>query len=67
MFGLIGLVAMIVLSVIYFGDLGIKKVLIFNAIYLGIFILPAFGIPVWMTVLGQFLTLGSLYIVARTA
>lgn len=65
--GLIGLVAMIVLSVMYFSDLGFRKVLLFNAIYFGLFFLPAFGLPAWVAIIGQFLTLGSLYIAARSA
>ena len=65
--GLIGSVAMLVLSVIYFSDLGFKKVLLFNAIYLGIFFLPAIGIPGWVAIVGHFITLGSLYIAARSA
>ncbi len=60
--GFIGLVAMFVLSAIYFSDLGFKKVLLFNAIYIGLFFLPAFGIPGWVAIVGQFLTLGSLFI-----
>ena len=65
--GFIGLVAMLVLSVMYFSDLGFKKVLLFNAIYFGLFFLPAVGLPGWVAVLGQFFTLGGLYIASRSA
>ncbi|HEY3375921.1 MAG TPA: hypothetical protein VGL77_00370 [Armatimonadota bacterium] len=65
--GLIGFVAMLVLSVMYFSELGFRKVLLFNAIYFGVFFLPAFGIPSWVAVSAQFITLGSMFIAARSA
>ncbi|HEX2950719.1 MAG TPA: hypothetical protein VHV83_14320 [Armatimonadota bacterium] len=65
--GLIGLVVILVLSVMHFSDLGLKKVLIFNAIFFGLFFLPAFGIPSWAVITGQYFTIGGLYIATRLA
>lgn len=67
MFQILGLLVMLVLSAIYFSDLGLKKVLIFNAVYIGLCFAPAFGIPGWSAILGQFFTLASLYVTARSA
>lgn len=65
--GYFAIVVMLVLSVMYFSDLGYQKVLIYNAVFFGLFFLPFLGIPGWIAIIGQFITLASFYASAKMA
>ncbi|WOO42589.1 hypothetical protein [Rubellicoccus peritrichatus] len=66
MLSLILLVLMIVLSVLFFNELGLKKVLIFNGTYWGVGVLLFLGVPGYVILLLHIAIVGTYWIVAKS-
>ena len=66
MFGLVALVLMIVLTVLYLGELGLKMVLLFWAAYIATWFLPLIGIPSMVASLLGLVISGGYLVVAKS-
>ncbi len=64
---MIGLAFMVVLTFLYFSEMGIKKVLIFWSAYLGCIFLPLIGIPPFVANLIGYGVIAGYYITAKTS
>lgn len=64
--GLAMLLGMIVISIIFFRDLGLKRILSFNAVFFGAALLPLIGIPDFVAFAVQAATIIAYFSVAKT-
>ena len=67
MFGLIALALMVVLTFLYFSDLGLKKVLGFWGLYLATWFLPLIGISSSVAVLSGLGVAAAYLVTAKSA
>lgn len=66
MLGLFLLGGMLVVSLLYFGDLGLKRVLLFNAVFWALMFTPIIGIPGFVVLLGQVMVFSVYMMIAKT-